>query len=139
MKFVNVFFGIGLSCLFVLSGCSRDCNSEVPFSARIDIASEYAYTSVYGLTQDGPGPELLASVDFGLPLNMREGKTTFVFQSETGKDTLSIQYELASKFESSECGFYLAGSNYQVTEPTSFSGAAITSSSFYYVTVRIND
>lgn len=141
MRIVSILLSVVfLSYLLTFSGCYRSCFSEDRFVAVVHFANESQYTSVYGWDGEQPGKEIQIS-DFSteVPLTRKQNKTVLIFQSDTRKDTLSIQYELTPKLQSRECGFYLDADHYQVGKPTTFSNVELQSPSSSQITVYIND
>jgi len=141
MRIVSILLSVVfLSYLLTFSGCRRSCFSEDPFVAFVYFANDRQYTSVYGMDGEQPGKEIpIYDLHAGLPLTRKQNKTILIFQNDTRRDTLSIQYELTPKLQSKECGFYLDVDNCQVGKPTTFSNVVLQSSSSSQITVYIND
>lgn len=128
MRIASVLLSVVLlSYLLAFSACDPGCNSEAPFTAYIHLAEGSLYTSVYGLDGTRPGKEIqiYSSYQVEMPLARNQDKTVLIFQSDTRKDTLSIQYVLTPKLQSTKCGFYMDADQYKIVEPTSFSSVEL--------------
>ena len=130
-----------LACAFLLYACCKEQRYDIsPLPSIAFVKSPPAqstdtaltFTRIYALKgkrnlYDSPSDFPRSS--FQVPIALGSDTTTYIFESATRIDTLSIKYDRKEQFVSRNCGAILYIQNIRISEPTSFSNVRISTDS----------
>lgn len=122
--------------LNLFSSCTDECESQETsiinisfFDKNTGISLNPNFTRVYGL---GSIQDLEVSGNTAsFPLSLQNDSSVYIFEKETQKDTLTVQYERNFYFQSNKCGFVVEIKDLQLnSSQTSFEILSINNESY---------